>query len=86
MFDGNKRYLLISNYRKEYLCNHYMCKDETFTRCVSISHKLYPKISARSVWRKKSRFFNLSHNATECLHKYDFIPFGQVQELSGETI
>ena len=63
MFDGNKRYLLISNYRKEYLCNHYMCKDETFTRCVSISHKLYPKISARSVWRKKSRFFNLSHNA-----------------------
>ena len=64
MFDGNKRYLLISNYRKEYLCNHYMCKDETFTRCVSISHKLYPKISARSVWRKKSRFFNLSHNVT----------------------
>ena len=39
-----------------------MYEDETFTRCVIISHNSYPKISARSVWRKKSRFFNLSHN------------------------
>ena len=60
MFDGNKRHSLLANYKNKYLCNHYMYKDETFTRCASISHNSYPKISARSVWRKKSRLFNLS--------------------------
>ena len=34
-----------------------MYKDETFTRCISISHKSYPKISAQSVWRKKRSIF-----------------------------
>ena len=35
-----------------------MYKDETFTRCISISHKSYPKISAQSVWRKKKVDFS----------------------------
>ena len=44
-----------------------------------------PNTSAR-VFYFIAYILNNMAKPTECLHKYDFIPFGQVQELSGETI
>ena len=44
-----------------------------------------PNTSAR-VFSFIAYILNNMAKPTECLHKYDFIPFGQVQELSGETI
>ena len=44
-----------------------------------------PKTSA-GVFSFISYILNNMAKPTECLHKYDFIPFGQVQELSEETI